>query len=85
MARIRQRFSQTGAAAVKLNGVLVDLELVDGAEGARFEAPGLTVSVERLEEDADWRQGASLVFELEQGLSVGYRGFYECSDGLYPD
>ena len=76
--------SETDAAAIKLNGVLVDLERSEQAGDAQFETAGLTVRIERLDEDADWRQGASLVFELEQGLSVGYRGFYDCSGGLYP-
>jgi len=28
---------------------------------------------------ADWRSDAELVFRLEQGLSVGYRGFWTCA------
>ena len=72
--------SEGGAAAMKLNGVLVALEADgDPQEGAaRFAAPGTTVTVRPLGEDADWRQNAELVFELDQGLSVGYRGFYGC-------
>ncbi|WP_375262665.1 DUF305 domain-containing protein [Palleronia sp.] len=68
-------------AAMKLNGVLVPLdgtgETADG--GIVFEAPGATVTVDPLGEDADWRSDAELVFELEQGLTVGYRGFWSCA------
>ena len=52
-------------------------DLKDGA--AVFSSPGTTIKVQPLgEEEADWRQEAELVFELEQGLRVGYRGFYAC-------
>jgi hypothetical protein len=61
--------------AMKLNGILVALdrqsEGVLGAEGA-------TVAVRPLGPEADWRADADLVFALEQGLSVGYRGFWSC-------
>jgi len=69
-----------GPAAMKLNGVLVTLDASGEArEGAAvFTAPGVTVTVEPLGDDADWRQNADLVFELDQGLRVGYRGFYAC-------
>ncbi|SFG71178.1 protein of unknown function [Palleronia marisminoris] len=68
------------AAAMKLNGVLVDLEAAGEQDGAiRFTAPGTTIRVDALGEDEeDWRQEAELIFELEQGLTVGYRGFYGC-------
>lgn len=68
------------AAAMKLNGVLVSLDATgaprDGA--AEFSAPGTTVSVRPLGDEADWRQNAELVFALDRGLTVGYRGFYGC-------
>lgn len=68
------------AAAMKLNGVLITLnatgEPVAGA--TTFSAPGATVTVRPLGKEADWRQTAELVFEHDQGLRVGYRGFYEC-------
>lgn len=69
-----------GAAAMKLNGVLVGLEATGAPQNgaAEFSAPGATVSVRRLGDDADWRQNAELVFRLDRGLSVGYRGFYGC-------
>ena len=64
-------------AAVKLNGVLVLLERRDGGT---FAAPGLTVTVRPLGEEADWRADADLVFRLEPGLDVGYRGFWTCAE-----
>ncbi|MCR4269211.1 DUF6692 family protein [Nitratireductor sp. ZSWI3] len=69
-----------GRAAMKLNGVLVTAESADGrqAGSAEFSAPGMTVTVRTLGEDADWRADAELVFRLDQGLTVGYRGFYSC-------
>ena len=70
------------AAAMKLNGVLVGLAGTGAPQGgaAEFRAPGTTISVRQLGEDeADWRQDAELVFELDRGLRVGYRGFYACS------
>ncbi|ESR27437.1 DUF305 domain-containing protein [Lutibaculum baratangense] len=67
-------------AAMKLNGILVSLDVTgEPEEGtAEFSAPGTTLSLRMLGEDADWRQKAELVFKLDQGLSVGYRGFYRC-------
>jgi hypothetical protein len=72
--------SEGGAAAMKLNGVLVTLQATGDPQegGVMFSAPGTTVTVSPLGEDADWRQNAELLFELDQGLSVGYRGFYGC-------
>jgi hypothetical protein len=71
---------QSGAAAMKLNGVLVTLEAAGETDsgGMEFSAPGTTVTVRPLGEEADWRSDAELVFELDQGLTVGYRGFYAC-------
>ena len=69
-------------AAMKLNGVLIGLNGSGSEENdeRRFEAEGATVRVALLTEDeADWRQNAELVFSLEQGLTVGYRGFWKCS------
>lgn len=73
--------SESGSAAMKLNGVLVALEANNsGPEGGAttYSAPGTTVTIRQLGEQADWRQNAELVFELDQGLKVGYRGFYSC-------
>jgi hypothetical protein len=72
--------SRDGGAAMKLNGVLVSLEGTADPQGetAEFSAPGTAITVRRLGDDADWRQNAELVFQLDQGLRVGYRGFYSC-------
>lgn len=73
--------SESGSAAMKLNGVLVALEANNsGPEGGAttYSARGTTVTVRQLGEQADWRQNAELVFQLDQGLKVGYRGFYSC-------
>ena len=69
-----------GAGAIKLNGVIVPLraEAEIGPEHAAFAASGITLAVDALGEEADWRSNAELVFELDPGLSVGYRGFYRC-------
>lgn len=61
---------------VKLNGVLIGLE--QGAGDGTLGGEGMTVSVARLGEDADWRSDAVLTFELEAGLKAGYRGFLTC-------
>ncbi len=71
---------ESGAAAMKLNGVLVGLESTGESDsGERFMAAGMTTTVRQLPEDeADWRSDAELVFSLEKGLKVGYRGFWDC-------
>jgi hypothetical protein len=73
--------SEGGPAAMKLNGVLVALEAAGEtpAGGAAFSAPGATVTVRPLGDEATWRQNAELVFQLDQGLRVGYGGFYSCA------
>lgn len=73
--------NEGGAAAMKLNGVLVALQAAGEEGAATFSAPGATVTVRPLGDEADWRQNAELVFELEQGLRVGYGGFYGCEPG----
>ncbi|MBZ8132588.1 DUF305 domain-containing protein [Afifella sp. IM 167] len=75
--------SEGGAAAMRLNGILISLEAEGEPQGgaATFSAPGTTITVQPLGEEADWRQNAELVFELDEGLSVGYRGFYSCDAG----
>jgi hypothetical protein len=69
-----------GGAAVKLNDVLVTLNTADDPQSgnAQFSAPGTTITVRGLGDEADWRADSELVFQLEQGLIVGYRGFYAC-------
>jgi hypothetical protein len=72
----------SGQGAMKLNGVLVPLEAADETEdGFEFAAQGVTMTIRPLGEEADWRSDAELIFELEQGLTIGYRGFYECEAG----
>jgi len=72
--------SPESGAAIKLNGVIISLNVIDaGSDGtARFAAPGVRISIRSLGDQTDWRQNAELVFELDQGLNVGYRGFYNC-------
>lgn len=67
-------------AAMKLNGRLVDLQANGDPQSSavEFSAPGTTISVLSLGDEADWRQNAELVFRLDQGFEVGYRGFYRC-------
>lgn len=72
---------QGGAAAIKLNDVFIDLEAARKLENGvtEFAAPGTTIRLRPLGEgEEDWRQEADLIFELDQGRSVGYRGFYGC-------
>lgn len=70
------------AGAIKLNGVLVSLEgNGESASGGVFTAEGARITVRPLGTEADWRQNAELIFELEEGLRVGYRGFYNCQTG----
>lgn len=69
----------SGTGAMKLNGVLI--ELAGGGdmdEAVRLAAPGVTMTVRPLGDEATWRSDAELVFALEQGLTVGYRGFWSC-------
>jgi hypothetical protein len=65
---------------MKLNGVLVALKGAGDADagGVEFSTPGTAITVRPLGDEADWRSDAELVFELDQGLTVGYRGFYKC-------
>lgn len=68
-------------AALKLNGVLIDLdEETSSEEGSAFSADGMNVVVRQLDEEADWRQNASLVFQLSEGMEAGYHGFYRCGE-----
>lgn len=72
----------SNTAAAKLNGVLLLLTAHSSKDASdeitHFSAPGIEITVKRLNNEADWRQKADLVFKLEQGFSVGYRGFYSC-------
>lgn len=71
---------ENGPAAIKLNGTLIALDAVDDPQAgtAVFGADGVTVTVQPLGDAADWRQNADLVFTLDEGLRVGYRGFFSC-------
>jgi len=74
--------AQGQAGVMKLNGVIIPLQSAQQADETprNFSAEGgLSMQVRMLGDDADWRADAELVFSLEQGLSVGYRGFYSCS------
>lgn len=64
-----------GRAAVKLNGVLVPLE---AAGEMVFESDGISIRIRPYGDDADWRYDADLTFRLDEGLEVGYRGFWSC-------
>ena len=71
---------QGKAASMKVNGTLIRLAATPGAENERrYATRGASVAVSPLPRDArDWRQNAELSFTLDQGLSVGYRGFWTC-------
>ncbi len=62
------------AAVMKLNGIFLTLE---GRGDGVYATPGLTMTLRELPE-ANWRGGAELIFALERGPTVGYRGFYDC-------
>ncbi len=80
------------SGAIKLSGVLIPLAAgapvaVETLEdGARFAAEGVDISV-MPDPGADWtdtddslrRAEAEMVFHLEEGLRVGYRGFLDCA------
>lgn len=72
--------TDTGEGGMKLNGVLIELEGSGDVEDddVRLAAPGVTMTVRRLGDEASWRSDAELVFALEHGLTVGYRGFWNC-------
>jgi hypothetical protein len=75
---------------MKLNGKLVPLEALEAGgfeslvPGTVMAADGVRMSVRRSPDEGAvlggmlQRSNADLVFELEQGLTVGYRGFYTC-------
>ena len=67
--------------AMKLNGVLVSLGARGETDsgGVAFATPGIKVTMNPLATEADWRSNAELLFVLDAGLSVGYRGFWSCS------
>lgn len=64
--------------AMKLNGVLIALEGKGQSSESVLElsASGVTMRVNRLADG--FRDNAELIFSLDMGLTVGYRGFYDC-------
>ncbi|KAA9008259.1 DUF305 domain-containing protein [Histidinibacterium aquaticum] len=62
------------AGAMLLNNVIVPLE----GDGQQFSAEGASMTVRELGDEADWRSDAELVFDMEEGPRVGYRGFWSC-------
>jgi hypothetical protein len=90
IARAPAGESGVAQGVMKLNGKLVPLEATEagGLEslvpGTVMAADGVRMSVRRSPDEGAilggilQRSNAELVFELEQGLTVGYRGFYTC-------
>lgn len=93
VARAPARQGVVAEAVTKLNGTLVTLRSVtaNGFEGLvsgpTLQADGIRMVVapvpgeEPKAVEGVWRWKADLRFELEQGLSIGYRGFYFCDIG----
>lgn len=71
---------------VKLYGRLVQLTghlgqgREDLAEGATFTAEGMRLTIKPEGEANAKRRVANMQFKLDQGLLVGYRGWYGCTD-----
>lgn len=65
---------ENGEAVTKLNGRLVALE---GDADAGFTADGMDMQVTPV--DGATEQAADLVMTLDAGLTVGYRGYFECN------
>ncbi|WP_325175749.1 hypothetical protein [Cereibacter sphaeroides] len=64
---------------MKLNGFLIALDgPPPGDASADYAAPGVTMTLRLLGEDADWRGDADLIFALAEGPTAGYRGFWRC-------
>lgn len=61
-------------ALIQLNGVILTLE---AQESGVYAAPGITMTLQEAS-GADWRGGSELIFALEEGPTVGYRGFQDC-------
>jgi hypothetical protein len=69
--------SEDGTTGViKLNGVIVALQRRNDAR--ILAAQGAGIEIRTLEDDVDRRGNAELVFTLDAGLTVGYRGVYSC-------
>ncbi|MEL7560032.1 hypothetical protein [Stutzerimonas chloritidismutans] len=73
-----------GQGVVKVNGRLVKLAAQRAeAGGFALSAEGMSVSIKPAEIAGDTMptklSEADMVFELDQGLRVGYRGWYRCT------
>lgn len=70
-----------GTGTMKLNGILLTLEAEGPAQatGGEFRTDGFSTAVRTLGDEGDWRGEADLVFVLEDGPTVGYRGFWSCN------
>jgi len=77
-------WASAAGGAVKLNNVLVPLGGSASPSGADFSADGMAVTVRPLGDEADWRADADLVFTLQDGPTIGYRGFWSCEGGAGP-
>lgn len=70
---------------VKLHSRLVEVraQSVTGveslAQGATFRTEGLSITIEPEGDAFAERTSANMKFQLDQGLLVGYRGWYDCS------
>ena len=79
----------TGTGVVKIHGRLVALQsdatTADALAGPiTFQTEGMQLTVRPLEDkprvrNGESRQKAEMHFEIEDGLTVGYRGWYSCS------
>ncbi len=68
---------------MELNGIIVPLtaSTPSGTTGTALAAEGVSLTVRTLDEEGipgAIRSNAELVFELDHGPTVGYRGFYNC-------
>lgn len=78
-----------GAGVVKIHGRLVELRsdatTAEALAGpTTFQTEGMRLTVRPLDEkprvqDGESQQKAEMHFEIEDGLTVGYRGWYRCS------
>ncbi|MAM88311.1 MAG: hypothetical protein CME36_13490 [unclassified Hahellaceae] len=79
--------SQQAKAVMKLHGRLVVVSTQDMhgpdslANGAAFSAEGLRATVRPERKASSKHRVADMTFELDQGLLVGYRGWYSCDEG----
>lgn len=70
--------TEGGSGVIKLNGKLMELDLqsADGA-AAEMSAPGLQISVRRLD-DSGPRRNAEFLFDLEGATLLRFHGFSDC-------